>query len=126
MKISIGCGDMIVSIPKNKYIIEILLTQYYENNDYKLSIDLAQQCCEDFEVVDNFTNKILDGMTYLGHTYHDKAVLEIIEKDDQIDITLTAQYPILDISVINIHNGYYPHFVKLEKISREEVYEGWI
>ena len=132
-KIKIGCGDIIFREEKHRDGVKILFTQLYYSEDFILTIDAAQNCCEDFSIYDNLTKRELttDVVNTMEEIYHDAGELIIkqieIDGEDAINVEFSCgEKCIINIDITNIHNGYYPHFVRLEKITRKELFEEWI
>lgn len=127
--IKIGCGDIIFSESDFRCTAKILFTQAYYSEDFILSIDTEQNCCEDFVIYDVLAEEdITDRFNRIVSIYHNEGELTIKQKDEEtINVKFSCgEKCILNINITNIHNGYYPHFVKLEKLTREEVFEEWI
>lgn len=129
-KIEIGCGDIIFSTEKYRDTVKILFTQIYYSEDFVLSIDIEQNCCEDFAIYDILAERDITECDFntMEPIYHDAGELIIKPKDEEtISIEFSCNKKcIMKLEIINIHNGYYPHFVRLEKITREELFEEWV
>lgn len=109
---------------------KLIFDEINGNNIYEIIIDEADNCCEDFNVDFNGINPY-DADRRISTT--GELNVEYTDGDDGFDGFLniiTIKFCSYDcyftIEISNCHNGYYPHFVDINILTRQTVFEKYV
>ena len=109
---------------------KLIFDETYGANIYEIIIDEAQNCCEDFNIEFNGIAPFTDDREIQSTGALN---VELTEDDYGCDSCLniiTIKFCSNDcyftIEISNCHNGYYPHFVEINTLTRQTVFEKYV
>lgn len=115
---------------KEGVITKLIFDEMYDSNIYEIIIDEAQNCCEDFNIKFNGINSFTDDREIQSTGALNVEYTESYDHNGDCLSTVTIRFCAsgchFNIKVSNCHNGYYPHFVEINTLTRQTVFEKYV
>lgn len=123
-------GPCHFSIKREEGIVtKLIFDEAYGSNIYEIIIDEADNCCEDFNIEFNGIDPF-----DANRKIHTTGALNVELTEDCgcdsylniITIEFCSNDCYFTIEISNYHNGYYPHFVQINTLTRQTVFEKYV